>query len=69
MYRITRTIFVCKDGSIEQSNEIVEVNDLEKHRANLKGNKYAKINFTYQEINDNGENSKDSDTSTSDING
>ena len=43
MYRITRTIFVCKDGSIEQSNEIVEVNDLEKHRANLKGNKYAKI--------------------------
>lgn len=59
MYRITRTIFLCKDGSIEDSNEIKEVHDLEAYRASIKGNKYARINFIYSEIDDNGENRKD----------
>lgn len=65
MYRITRIIYVCKDGSLEQSNTAIEVPDLEKYRASLMGVKYAKINFVYSEIDDNGENRHDEDASQS----
>ena len=69
MFRITKTIFTCKDGSTEYSNNVVDVHDLEEYRAHLKGSKYAKVNFIYSEINDNRENSEDSHPSPAEQSG
>ena len=46
-------MFVCKDGSIKQSHKIIDVLDLEAYRKSIMGDKYAKINFVYSEIDDN----------------
>ena len=69
MYRITRTMFILKDGSKEQSHEVKEVLDLEAYRKSIMGDKYARINFVYQEINDNGENRDDEEIEASEDNG
>ena len=63
MYRITRTTFIRKDGSIEYSNDVVEVQNLEEYRTRIKGNNIS-VNFIFQEIDGNGENSTDSQTAT-----
>ena len=46
-------MFVCKDGSIKQSHKTIDVLDLEAYRKSIMGDKYAKINFVYSEIDDN----------------
>ena len=63
MYGITRTTFIRKDGSIEYSNDVVEVQNLEEYRTRIKGNNIS-VNFIFQEIDGNGENSTDSQTAT-----
>ena len=62
MYRITRTLFHCKNGETEHSDKIVDVADLEKYRASIKQPRHTRINFVYQTIPDdeyNGENQAD----------
>lgn len=49
MFRITRTIFYKRNGEIEHSQEEVEVEDLEEYRKSLMQSKYSRINFVYQE--------------------
>ena len=52
MYRITRTLFVCKNGDKEHSAEVVDVADLEEYRASIMQSRYKRINFVYQVIPD-----------------
>ena len=52
MYRITRTLFVCKHGDKEHSAEVVDVADLEEYRASIMQSRYKRINFVYQVIPD-----------------
>lgn len=62
MYRITRTICICRNGEREISNEVIDVADLEEYRKSIKEPRHARINFTYQTIPDdeyNGENQAD----------
>ena len=56
-------MFVCKDGSIKNKRKTVDVQDLEEYRASIMGDKYVRINFVYSEIDDNGENTEDSQSS------
>ena len=56
-------MFVCKDGSIKNKRKTVDVQDLEEYRASVMGDKYVRINFVYSEIDDNGENTEDSQSS------
>lgn len=62
MYRITGTTLVRRDGSIERSNEVVEVKDLEEYRARVKGSKYVNVNFIFSEIDDNEGDCTDSES-------
>ena len=66
MFRITKTTFIKRDGSMEHSNEVVDVQDLEEYRARLKGSKYARVNFIYSEIDDNEGDSADSELAPAD---
>lgn len=50
MYRIIKTIFIHKDGHREHSNEEKVVRNLETHRANIMKPEYERVNFVYQEI-------------------
>ena len=59
MYRITRTIFICKTGEREISDNVVDVADLEEYRKSIKQPRHARINFTYQTISDDEHNGKD----------
>ena len=62
MYRITRTLFHCKNGETEHSDKIVDVGDLEKYRTSIKQPRHERINFVYQTIPDdeyNGKNQAD----------
>lgn len=62
MYRITRTIFILRNGERTISNEVVDVPDLEEYRKTIKQPRHAKINFVYQTISDdeyNGKNQAD----------
>ncbi len=52
MYRITRTLFHCKNGEKEVSTDVVEVNDLEEYRKSIKEPRHRRINFVYQVIPD-----------------
>lgn len=56
-------MFVCKDGSIKNKRKTVDVQDLEEYRASIMVDKYVRINFVYSEIDDNGENTEDSQSS------
>lgn len=50
MYRITRTLFHCKNGEREISNETVDVDDLEEYRKSIRKPRHERINFVYQTI-------------------
>ncbi len=52
MYRITRTMFYCKNGKKEVSTEVVEVNDLEEYREHVKEPRHERVNFIYQVVPD-----------------
>lgn len=54
MYRITKTIFLCKNGETVFSDDVVVVEDLNEYRKKIKKSKHVKVNFTYQIINDDG---------------
>lgn len=50
IYRITKTIFICRNGERELSNETVDVEDLEEYRKSIKEPRHVRINFVYQTI-------------------
>ena len=52
MFRITRTIYILRDGSREYSDHEVRVKDLEEYRKSLRQPRYARIHFVYQTIPD-----------------
>lgn len=52
MYRITKTLFHCKNGEKKVSTDIVDVDDLEEYRKSIKEPRYKRINFVYQVIPD-----------------
>lgn len=52
MYKITRTIFVCRNGEKEHSSDVVNVADLEEYRRSIKEPRHVRINFVYQTIPD-----------------
>ena len=52
MYRITRTLFHCKNGENEVSTEVVEVDDLEEYRERIRQPRHRDVNFIYQVIPD-----------------
>lgn len=56
MYRITRTIFYCKNGEREHSDTVVDVEDIEEYRKSIKEPRHARINFVYQTIPDDEKN-------------
>ena len=62
-------MYVCKDGSIKNKHKTVDVQDLEEYRARIMGDRYIRINFVYSEINDNGENTEDSQSSPAEEHG
>lgn len=58
MYRITKTIFLCRNGEKVFSNEPVEVEDIEAYRKSIKKSKHVKVNFIYQIIDSDGNGGK-----------
>ena len=68
MFRIIKTQFICTDGSIEYSEDVVEVSDIEKHRQSLMTPKYERINFTYYVYECNQENGGNTESPSSHTN-
>ena len=59
MYRILKTIYICRNGEREISNETVDVADLEQYRKDIRQPRHSRINFTYQTIPDDEHNGED----------
>ena len=49
-YRIKRTTFICRNGKVEHTDNVVEVDDLERYRSEIKKPDHLRVNFFYEII-------------------
>lgn len=48
MYKITRTMYVFTNGKKKVSDDVIFVEDIDKHRESLMSDEYERVNFVYQ---------------------
>ncbi len=53
MYKITRTMYVITNVKKKVSDDVIFVEDIDKHRESLMSDEYERVNFVYQEVSDN----------------